>query len=968
MYHRLLPIILILVTSSLLSLVKALPEDPEAIKRMITRLRADARGPYRDIKWFCKDGTMREARDPCPGTKAGFQRARYKEEVIRLAETEHIFLGQILATTPKEDFWDAENANSRLKQYQIERYLRNNDNGWVNQKGQYYRGAMQDEDEIVWGIEFYQWLLSDPDRLASQYFLIRQSVKDIPHTEETNTVQEVRALSEEIAEVFPSFQNLRIKIHGMPDEEDSGRVWDFQDQNKAKINEAMARKFDDLVCGLEKMFQPFRVTDFDNYIRRIPKDSKSAEAMAYFLNRYPTMDCPPDQCKLISETSLVLRRDITQPMSSQSRLALLDMSNKMEGLLTQEFSRWKIEYLNELMEQVRCLTEASAAFGFLELWEWDQLRTELVPYYEGDSITMKQLSGYSDAGRKAAEWATGTVRANYMPVINIFREFEPLSAGFYDDRVRSSVLLNLGRTVSRLGDEFAIKAKLANDVLGIRDQSSVHGLNPGYTVGELVVVTGSPDQVEISPDKIYVFHNPPSDLKPVAGIATVTEGNMVSHIQLLARNLGIPNAVISAGNMADIKKFNGEQIFYAVSNKGTVIMKPAGKMNAQEKKLFEEKKRSEEKISVPVEKIHLYNPKVLDMRNVDASFSGRICGPKAANLGQLKKMFPENVVEGLVLPFSIFRQHMNQRIPGSENTYWVEMIKIFDRAECMRCSDFTEPEIEAFTLQKLDSLRTLIKKMPLLPSFRSEFSQQFQAVFGKPLGRVPVFIRSDTNMEDLKDFTGAGLNLTVFNVVDEEKILQGIRDVWASPYTERSYKWRQRYLNNPENVFPSIVIIPSVDGDHSGVMITKGVTTQDEKDLTVAFNRGVGGAVDGQAAESWLLASDNTDHLISPARETTYLTIPATGGSVRKQATFEKRILSESNLDALRALAAKIRTDLPGAPGINTDGPFDMELGFKDDKIWLFQVRPFVENKAAAASEYLQQITPEYEADRLLFL
>ena len=251
----------------------------------------------------------------------------------------------------------------------------------------------------------------------------------------------------------------------------------------------------------------------------------------------------------------------------------------------------------------------------------------------------------------------------------------------------------------------------------------------------------------------------------------------MSHIQLLARNLGIPNAVISAGNMADIKKFNGEQIFYAVSNKGTVIMKPAGKMNAQEKKLFEEKKRSEEKISVPVEKIHLHNPKVLDMRTVDASFSGRICGPKAANLGQLKKMFPENVVEGLVLPFSIFRQHMDQRIPGSENTYWVEMIRIFDRAECMRCSDFSEPEIETFTLQKLDSLRTLIKKMPLLPSFRSEFSQQFQAVFGKPLGRVPVFIRSDTNMEDLKDFTGAGLNLTVFNVVDEEKILQGLRDV-----------------------------------------------------------------------------------------------------------------------------------------------------------------------------------------------
>ena len=41
------------------------------------------------------------------------------------------------------------------------------------------------------------------------------------------------------------------------------------------------------------------------------------------------------------------------------------------------------------------------------------------------------------------------------------------------------------------------------------------------------------------------------------------------------------------------------------------------------------------------------------------------------------------------------------------------------------------------------------------------------------------------------------------------------------------------------------------------------------------------------------------------------------------------------------------------------EGPYDVELGFKDEKIWLFQVRPFVENKGALSSEYLQSITPE---------
>ncbi|HUR30821.1 MAG TPA: PEP/pyruvate-binding domain-containing protein, partial [Saprospiraceae bacterium] len=877
--------------------------DTAMLRSMINRFKNDPRGPYKDIRWFCKDGTIREARDPCPGTKQGYQHASFKPEVIALAEKDHIFLGQILAGLPKEDFWDAENAQSRFKQYQLERYLRNVDNGWVNRKAQFYRGAMQDEDEIVWGIEFYQWLLADAEKVRSHFFLIRQSVKDIPHTEETNTVQIVRALSEDIAASIPSFQEMRIKIHGSPDADDINRVRDFREKNKEKITGAFIGKFDQLISGLATMFKPFEVNDFDEYLRKLPAESESAKSIAFFVSRYPTMDCPPEQCQMISQTALTIRRDINNPMKASARLALLDVSTKLESLLTQEFSRWKIEYLSELLEQVQCLSEASAAFGFLELWEWDNIKNDIPKWTVGDSITMRQFNNYSENGRRVAEWATGMVRSVYMPVIEEYRDFEPLATKFYDDRVRSSVLLFLGQTASRLGDEFAIKAGLANDVLGIKEQSSVHGLNPGYTLGELVVVQGSPDNVDISPDKIYIFNNPPSNLKPVAGIATVTEGNMVSHIQLLARNLGIPNAVVSKENMDDLKKFHGDEVFYAVSNKGTVIMKQKSKMSAEEKKLFEVKKRSEEKISVPVDKMVLHDPSLINMKTINATHSGKVSGPKAANLGQLKQMFPENVVDGIVLPFGVFRQHMNQTIPGQDLTYWAKMIGIFDHAECLRCSDVSEPEIERFVLLSLDTLRTLIKKMPLLSSFRTELQQQFESVFGKPLGKVPVFVRSDTNMEDLKDFTGAGLNLTVFNVVDPEKIYQGIKDVWASPYSERSYKWRQRYLNNPENVFPSIVIIPSVNGDYSGVMITTGVTTGEAGDITVAFNRGVGGAVDGQAAESWLLRADGTEQLITPARETTYLTIPATGGSVRNKTTFEKRILSDENLDALRAIA-----------------------------------------------------------------
>ena len=70
-------------------------------------------------------------------------------------------------------------------------------------------------------------------------------------------------------------------------------------------------------------------------------------------------------------------------------------------------------------------------------------------------------------------------------------------------------------------------------------------------------------------------------------------------------------------------------------------MKTEAEMTATEKELFTVKKRKEDKVSVPIEKMDLSQTKILNLRAVDATASGKICGPKAANLGQLKVLFPD---------------------------------------------------------------------------------------------------------------------------------------------------------------------------------------------------------------------------------------------------------------------------------------------------------------------------------------
>ncbi len=939
-------------------------KSDEQIKAFVEVLRADIRGPYKDIRWFCKDGRINPPKEPC-GEGGGVQRARYKDEVSALAKSNHIFLGQILSTTDFEEFWDKDHHHSRAKQYQLEQYLRSVAHDWVWQKAQFYRGAIQIEDEEEWGKAFLQSRLASDVNLKSHYFLLRELARDLPHQGDSPANQLVRAQSKVLSDQYPAFMDLRVKIHGQPEAKDIDAVRSFLSTHRTKLNQTQIQDFEKLIANMQTMFGPVNESSFRPDIQKLPANSSIREKLAAELKQISSL--PADRkIAMISNLLWEVRKEVSATHKPLARLALLDLSLKMEQVIFTEVANWQPHNLHDLMQKIYLLSEAAAGCGYIEIWEWEEIRGDLI-VPESSDLQLTDLNHFFERSRAVLEWSVGMFRSHYEDIIGKYQNFAPQSYSYLDDRIRGSVLLDLGLTISRLGDFTATQSKVRNEVLALPGASSTRGLNPGYALGELVVVE-SQMEIEVADDKIYVFNRPPADLKPVAGILTVSEGNLVSHVQLLARNLGIPNAVITPQTFNDLKAYHGKMIFYAVGPKGTVIMRNREEMSQEERNLFSVRKRSEQRIKVSVEKLALLERQILDLANLRANDSGKLCGPKAANLGQLKALFPDNVVDGLVIPFGIFREHMDQTIPGGNVTYWNRLMTIFRDTEKMRIEGQTEPAIEKAVIDRLEALREEIRNMPLLPHFVEQLHADFVTVLNHPLGRVPVFLRSDTNMEDLKDFTGAGLNLTLFNVLESEKILQGIKDVWASPYSERSYRWRQKYLLNPENVYPSILIIPSINADCSGVLITKGIQSDDDLDVSIAFNRGVGGAVDGQAAETYLLENEGSDRLIAPSREHSYITIPASGGRKVIYASFETPILGKSEREVLRSIAAEARQLLPTIPGIETAGPFDMELGFKDGQLWLFQVRPFVENKNARASEYLNKLVPEISTKRTISL
>ncbi|OAB76092.1 phosphoenolpyruvate synthase [Cochleicola gelatinilyticus] len=956
--QRIIPIIIFgsLTLFPLRLIAQELPIN--AIKKQIEQYKEEPRGPYKSINWFCKDGEVRDARDPCPEDKDdAVQHASYRDDTKLLARKHHLFFGEILASTDRTEFWDEANNHSRIKQYQLNRYLESVDNGWIQRKSQFYRGAIQIEDEQKWGVEFYQKFLPRDSRTTNQFFFLRQSLRDIPHDGDTNLAQLMRAQSKTIADAFPKFMDARIKIHGNPTIEDIVMVQEFEKKHKEKLPKKVQEDLTELQQTMAEVYAPLNVTSIKDQVLKISNNNKTKARLLQFLEAYDDTAAPEHNVPDLADILCVIRTEITDDTNGNDRLLLLDLSNSFEDVLLKKTQEWQPEDLMGLMEKIRHLSLAAAGTGLIELWEWEKIKPQLELHLTQEDLTLADLNQFLKTARGVVEWSAAMVKATYEDDVAIYTEFEPLTYAFIDDRIRSSVALDLGESVSRLGSIIAATSNIENNALNISNQSSIRGLNPGYAFGELVIIEGSPENVEIDTDKIYIFQKPPSDLKPVAGIMTVSEGNLVSHVQLLARNLGIPNAALSGDNLKALSKFDGEKVFYAVSEKGNVILKKEKDMTNAEEELFKKQERSSEKIEIPVGQIRLDVCEVLNMGNVNASDSGKLCGPKAANLGQLKSMFPKNVVDGIVIPFGIFREHMDQEMPGQNMSYWTFLNNTFSEAEIQRRADIDEKEVETFQLERLTTLRNAIEGMELSNEFVTDLKQNFQNAFGNSIGNVPVFLRSDTNMEDLKEFTGAGLNLTLFNILSEENITEGIKKVWASPYTERSFKWRQKYLLNPENVYPSILIIPSVDVEYSGVLITKGINSGNDEDLTVAFSRGAGGAVDGQSAETRLI-TESTDMLLAPAREEGFLRLPKTGGTTKNTTTFQNPILNQTNIQTIREIAEQIRTTIPNETGSDYKGAWDVELGFENDKLWLFQIRPFVENKRAKSSEYLQSITP----------
>jgi hypothetical protein len=928
--------------------------DRAQVRQSIAQMKNHARGPFARIRWFCKDGRVLEPQDyACAKKGEGWQHGEWSERTKQL-RAQGYFIANVLAGLDARAAVAAPDFAERYAQLLVEKFLVAADDGWILRKARFYRGAIQEEDERDAARALLTEMASRDEWIGWRFAALRAGVRLLPHGRDTASAQKMRNLAAALADRDPAFAPLRVKIHGSPEAADAKSVRAYaartQDAELKKAAEALAAEIDRVFAApplretLEANARRFSAAP---WLQKTLRDARAA------LSR----KTGPGHHTLVTARLLASLRDaLPRVKSPAARLQVLDLSLAVEAenfrLSTQLRPTLGGATRETLILTLSAGVEAAYGSGMINARERAKLREE----FSRLSVESIRLAAYREALRMLAlvpGWGTQGLSLHFSVAMEKLGGIEPLAHLFIQDQLRGSSLLFYSQNLDLLSRDANKLAGVQHRLFGADIGAGFNALNPGLARGTL---RAAPDMARVDAfraDGIYVLPETVADLPPVGGILTAGAGNPLSHVQLLARNLGIPNVAVDESLLGELREADGRRIVLAVSRAGLVEINADGPR--WDAVLGADSKAGTEVVFEPdLKKLDLSKRAFVDLGALRADDSGRIVGPKAAKLGELNARFSGRVAPGVGIPFGLYRATVLDRpYRGSGKTVYEWMVESFRTLEALPVGS---AEAREFGEKLRAEIYSIVSTTDPGPQFRARLRAAMNKAFG-PNFRGGVFIRSDTNVEDLPGFTGAGLNLTLFNIVGFENIVKGISKVWASPYTQRAWAWRQSHMKGPEHVYPAVLLLQTVPADISGVMITQDVDSGDPAVLSVAVNEGVGGAVEGQAAESVRIDTRSGQlRLMGSATAPRRMVPLATGGIAKQPVSGADTLLGPSEVRQLIAFAKEIPQQFPQHGEDGKPVAADVEFAFLKGKLWLLQIRPFNESRRAQGSRYLIQM------------
>jgi hypothetical protein len=145
-------------------------------------------------------------------------------------------------------------------------------------------------------------------------------------------------------------------------------------------------------------------------------------------------------------------------------------------------------------------------------------------------------------------------------------------------------------------------------------------------------------------------------------------------------------------------------------------------------------------------------------------------------------------------------------------------------------------------------------------------------------------------------------------------------------------------------------------------MITQDVDSGDRNILSVAVNEGVGGAVEGQAAESLRIDKRTGSVRLMAAATAPRRMVPRAAGGIEKlPASGSEALLTPNETKQLIAFSDEISQRFQQLDDRGQPAAADVEFAFVNGRLWLLQIRPFNESRQAQASAHLAKMDQALE-------
>ena len=449
----------------------------------------------------------------------------------------------------------------------------------------------------------------------------------------------------------------------------------------------------------------------------------------------------------------------------------------------------------------------------------------------------------------------------------------------------------------------------------IAKEQAYQALNIAKGLGRIHIIPKLDDHVEIGSNEILVLDEVPIQLPPVAGIITSQPSTPLSHINLLAKGWGIPNAYIKNAKEL-LKQYDGWWVSFETLRENYTI-KRAGM-----DQLREYQRRQAQRLDLVKPRYSLTETRLLSL-NQQRAHSSLAFGGKSANLGEV--MFAR--LPGIVVPngFTIPFHYYDEFIKRNE----------LDEVIFGLLNDQKFVHDPAYRREKLVALRQQIETAEFDAALREKVLTKVAREYaGKGL-----FVRSSSNSEDLPNFSGAGLYTTVPNVRGEQELIDAIRKVWASLWNFEAYEARERAGVDHSKIFMAVLLQEGINSESSGVMIsTDPFDPENKAAIYISAKRGLGiKVVEGQRIAEQIIFRPRTNavQVLTRSAEDSLLTFDEKGGVKEVPITGDRVVLTDDVIRRLVRAAIEIKRVFG-----NRDQ--DIEWAYMKGQIYIVQARPFV--------------------------